>query len=81
VVADLSVEKKGSSRLASPSCLATCFAFPGAAGVGLFFWFFISPNIRFVGVAFWWLGAGGLALGLAGSRFSRFGQSSPRWSS
>jgi hypothetical protein len=41
--------------------------------LGLVFWFFVSPNIRFVGVAFWWLGAGGLALGLAGSRFARLG--------
>ena len=32
----------------------------------LTFWFFTSPNIRFVGVSFWWLGAGALTVSLTG---------------
>ncbi len=32
--------------------------------VALAAWFFSAPNIRFVGVSFWWLGAGALVIGL-----------------
>jgi hypothetical protein len=34
----------------------------------LAFWFFTSPNIRFVGISFWWLGAGSLLVSLTGVR-------------
>ncbi len=38
--------------------------------VSLAMWFFSSPNIRFVGIGFWWLGAGLLVMGLGQLRRS-----------
>lgn len=40
--------------------------------LGLAFWFFSAPNIRFAGAAFWWLGAAGLV-------FARPGEGMRRW--
>jgi hypothetical protein len=49
-----------------PLSRLVCFLLPPLCGLA--FWFFTSPNIRFVGVSFWWLGAGALTVSLAGKR-------------